>query len=135
MKINRLSVLRTSCLWDLLEHAHSDTKKDFEQFLTRYFHEFLFSCCWQKQTIGRDCLSFDRVYTSVHVFSWITENQQVHCIHYHLLKSPCFPYWHFISVAFLDKVKNCLLVKKQNQYSCQYCCCWFNWLSIFVDWC
>ena len=34
------------------------------------------------------CLSFDRVHTSVYIFRWITENQQVHCIHYHLLKRP-----------------------------------------------
>ena len=33
-------------------------------------------------------------------FTRITENQQVRCIHYDFLKSPCFPHWHCIFVAF-----------------------------------
>ena len=32
--MNKLSILRTSCLLDRPERAHSDTKKEFERFLT-----------------------------------------------------------------------------------------------------
>ena len=41
---------------------------------------------------GKRLPLFDRVYTSICVFMRITENQQLHCIHYQLLKSSCFPH-------------------------------------------
>ena len=37
--MNKLSILRTSCLYDRPERAHSDTKKEFERFLTWGFNE------------------------------------------------------------------------------------------------
>ena len=77
----------------------------FVQFLTWCFQKLSsFSYCWWKQSIGKCCLSFDRIYTSICIFTRITENQQLHCIHFHLLQSSCFSLTlHFC--CFLDKVK------------------------------
>ena len=62
------------------------------------------------KTNDRKRFSFIWVFTSVNIFMWITKNQQVHCIHYHLLKKLWFLHWYCIFVIFLDKVKNYSLV-------------------------
>ena len=112
MKINRLSK-ELVAFWTCQSMPIHLQKKKFEHFLTWCFQKLSsFSYCWWRQTIEKDYLSFDRVYTSIYIFTWITENQQVHCIHYHLLKRPCFPDWHYIFVTFLVKVKKWVICKR-----------------------
>ena len=92
-------------------------KRSLCSFWLGVFRNSSFSYCWWRQSTGRDCLSFDRVYTSICTFTRIIENQQLHCFQYHLLKISCFPHWHciFFFFCFLGEVKILCISKKLNQ--------------------
>ena len=85
----------------------------FVQFLTWCFQKLSsFSYCWRRQNIRKGCFSFDRIYTSICIFTQITENQQLHCIH------PSAEKFLFSSLTlhfccFWDKVKILCISKKQ----------------------
>ena len=88
LKINRLSILRTICLLALPRHAHSGIKKEFEQFLTCFFSQTILIFLVLMKTNHRKFVFHLIVHTSVYIYTWIIENQQVHCIYYYLLKRP-----------------------------------------------
>ena len=101
--------------WTCQINVHSHRKRKFVQFLTCYFQKLSsFSYCWWRQSIRKDCLSFDRVYTSICIFTQKTKTTAL----YSLPSSEKFLFssltLHFC--GFLDKGKILCISKKQNQY-------------------
>ena len=108
MKINRLSIFKNQLLFGFARACSFTYKNKFEQFLTWCFRVLpSFSYCWWRQAVGKDCLSFDRVYTSVYIFRWIAKSASAFyslpCTQKSLFTSPC---------CFLDKVQKWFISKK-----------------------
>ena len=90
--------------------------KKARAFFDLLFSQTVLSFLLLMKTNHRNRLSF--IWWSLYfnyILTWITENEQVHCIHQHLLKGLCFPDWqHFVS--FLVRVKK-LLISKSKIYT------------------
>ena len=104
----------TMCVLDLLGMSIQIQKKSLSSLSWCFRKLFLFSYCWWRQAIEKDCLLFNRVIISVYIFMWITWNQLVYYIQYHLLKNYWCPHWHCIFIALLVTVKNIFISKKEK---------------------